>query len=553
MIVALSRAAAFTAALMILAYGALVTETHSDLAWLAMIGISAALLLYAIVPRLGDRVPHVNGTIVSIGAVFVVGFLLMTVQLVRIQVVDSQRIADRTATVADGSVVLDPRGRVEDANIARGRILTSDEVVVADTVEGEDGDFIRSYPNQPLGYVAGYYSPLLYGSTQLESAFDEELMGREGGNPFNEWLDDVLHRTRHGYDLTLTLDSEIQRVGYELLGDRDGAAILMDAETGAIHAMVSKPHIDPNRLYAGLGASSEQDIADASDYWQQITESDGSRLLFRPTQGLYAPGSIFKTITAASVLQHDLAEPSTVFRNEGALVVGTNVIEEPNLPDEDRVDYTLTESYAYSLNVVFADLGLRLGEDRLSETARQFGFESEIPFDFPVTVSRIANDEAYLDIEIGLAETAFGQGQLFATPLQMALMTQAVVNGGEMSEPHLLHQVRDEDGSVLNEFSPSIWREAIDEDIAEQLEEIMIESVDTGWASDAEIPDAVVGGKTGTAEVGERTPHSWYVGFAGEDEPRYVVAVVVEHGGSGGAAALPIAREMLMTAMNRLE
>jgi penicillin-binding protein A len=329
--------------------------------------------------------------------------------------------------------------------------------------------------------------------------------------------------------------------------------VLMDAETGAIYSLISKPHIDPNRLYAGYGATSNEDIARASEYWQEINEMEGSPLLFRPTQGLYAPGSVFKTITTVSALENEVAEPSTTFRNEGALVVGSHVIEEQNLPDDGRVNFTLSQSYGYSLNVVYADLGIRLGPQRLAETARQFGFESQIPFDLEVTESRIANDPAYLEGDIGLAETAFGQGQLFATPMQIALMTQAVVNEGEISEPYMVDRVEDREGNVLNRTNTSTWRDAMEPEIAEEMMQIMLESVDTGWASGAQIPGAISGGKTGTAEVGDRTPHAWYTGFAGREEPRYVVAVVVEHGGSGGEVALPIAREMLVRAMDRLD
>lgn len=553
MIVALSRVAAFTLALMLLTFGMIFTESHSQQIWLLMLLASGMLLLYALIPQMRESIPRVNSTIVVVGAVFTVGFLLVSVQLVRIQIVQSADISDRTATVADGSVVQDPRRRTRNTDIARGQILTRDEVAVAETIQGDDGSMTRRYPHDHLGFLAGYYSPALYGATQLESAYDEVLMGREGGNPFNEWLDEVLHRTRHGYDIVLSIDNELQRQGYNLLGDRDGAIIVMDAETGAIYSMISKPHIDPDRLYAGFGEEMNEQIEQASDYWERVTEAEGSPLLLRPTQGLYAPGSVFKTVTTVAALKSGLAEPSTVFRNEGAIAIGSHVIEEQNLPDDDRVSFTLEESYGYSLNVVFAELGIRLGQGRLTETAREFGFESTIPFDVPVTECRIANDMSYLETEIGMAETAFGQGQLFATPLQIALTTQAVVNDGEMSEPFLLERIQDNEGNVLDRSRPSTWREAMDPDIAAEMQDIMVSSVESGWASEARIPGMVVGGKTGTAEVGEREPHAWFTGFAGADEPRYVVTVVVEHGGGGGAVALPIAREMLVTALDRLD
>lgn len=554
MILALSRAAAFTAALMIIAYGMIFTEAHSDLAWLGLIAITAMLLLYALVPRVPAGIPQVNRTVIVCGAVFVVGFLVLTVQLVRIQIVESAEISDRVGIVDDGSVVLDPRRRVQSANISRGQIITTDGEIVATTSTRDDGSFVRTYPNDHLSFLAGYHSPLLFGSTQLEAEYDQELMGQEGGNPFVEWLDGVLHRTTYGYDVVLTVDSEIQRRAYELLNDQHGAIVMLDAETGAVYSMVSEPHIDPNRLYAGPGASSNEDVEQATEYWQQINQAEGSPLIFRPTQGMYAPGSIYKTITAAAALEYDLAEPDTVYRNEGAITVGESyVIVEQNLPDTDRVSYTLSESYGYSLNVVFAEVGLQVGAQRLAEISRQFGFESSIPFDLDVTPSRVANEQAYLENEVGLADTAFGQGQLFVTPMQMALMTQAVVNNGEMSEPYLVSELRDHEGETLRTQNPSTWRRAITDEVARQLREMMIASVENGWASPAQIPGAVVGGKTGTAEVGDQEPHAWFVGFAGEGEPRYVVAVVVENGGSGSSVALPIGRELLELAMDRLD
>jgi penicillin-binding protein A len=127
------------------------------------------------------------------------------------------------------------------------------------------------------------------------------------------------------------------------------------------------------------------------------------------------------------------------------------------------------------------------------------------------------------------------------------------VNGGEMSDPYIVEQIRDHEGNNLRTRRPSTWQRAMSEEVAREMREMMIASVTGGWAEAAQIPGAIVGGKTGTAEVGDRTPHAWFVGFAGEDNPRYVVAVVVEHGGSGGAVALPIGRELLGMAMDRLD
>jgi penicillin-binding protein A len=550
---AMLRALAFTAAVFIVVYGMIITETHSDIPWLLLLFLAAGLLLIAFVPRLPSSLQQTNRGIVVCGAVFVVGFLIMTAQLVRIQIVESAEISDRTGRVGDGGIVANPRKQIKDAQIARGRIYSRDGAVIADTVRRGDGTFGRTFPNPHLAYVAGYHSPILFGSSNLESRYNSVLVGDEGGNPFNEWLDGVLHRTTHGYDLVLSIDSEIQLLADNLLGDRRGAVVLMDARTGAVHAIVSKPNFDPNPLYVGFGAGRSEEVAKASQYWSELNQQEGSPLILRPTQGVYAPGSIFKTITAAAVLESGLAEPDTVYRNEGALTVNGRVIIEQNLPDQNRVSYTLTESYGYSLNVVFAQIGLQVGPELLEEYARRFGFGETIPFDLSVTPSQVANDTAYLHDNVGLADTAFGQGQLFVTPLQMAMMVQAVVNDGQMMEPYLVAEYRDVDGEHLQTRRPSNWRRALEPATARQLVDIMIASVQDGYAVEAQIPGAVVGGKTGTAEVGDQTPHAWFVGFAGTDEARYVVAVVVEHGGSGTSVALPIGRELLRSALERLD
>jgi peptidoglycan glycosyltransferase len=326
--------------------------------------------------------------------------------------------------------------------------------------------------------------------------------------------------------------------------------VLMDAETGAVLALVSHPAYDPEPLFVAPNAGDEA-IGDAVDYWEQLESSEDGRLVLRPTQGQYVSGSVFKTLVAAAMIDSGRAQPDTVFRDEGALTVDSRVIIEENRPDPNKIDYTLAESYAYSLNVVFAQVGLQLGPDVLEDYARRFGFGETIPFDLSVLPSSLANDPAFIENPAGLAETAFGQGQLLVTPLQMALIVQAVVNDGEMMAPYLLQQVTDETGKVLTDHTSQVWKQPISADTAAKLQEMMIGSVEFGYASGAQMPGYVVGGKTGTAEVGDLTPHAWFTGFAGAEEPEYVVSVIVENGGSGGEVALPIGRELLRSAIER--
>jgi peptidoglycan glycosyltransferase len=544
------RASAFIAATLILIYGMVATSGHASKAWLILLLISAALVTIAVWPRLPKSVPSIQRTITRGTELFMDGFLVLGVQLARIQVVDSAKISDRTAADSGDLVVQDPRHRLEASEIQRGSILTIDGKVVAQTTKNPDGSYIRSYPDPATGYLAGYYSPLLYGSSNLEAAYDSELMGESGGNPITQWLDGILHRDRRGYDLTLSINQDLQDQANQLLGNQRGSAIVMNAKTGAIVAMASTPNFDPNKLYVNDGPQVNTETDTAKAYWQQLTSQEDSPLLLRATQGLYIPGSIFKTVTASAALQSGVAQPDTVYRDEGALTVGSRVIPEENRPDNNRINYSLTDAFGWSLNVVFAQVGIQIGPQRLQEFAQKFGFGSEIPFELPVAISELDSDPSFLNTQSSLAVTAFGQGQIQATPLQMALVADAVANGGTMMQPYLVQRISDEKGETLSTTSAASWQRAIDEKTAAQMQQIMINSVQNGYASGAQIPGFVVGGKTGTAEVGgDKQPNSWFIGFAGKTDPEYVVAVLVENGGEGTKVALPIARQLLQTAL----
>ncbi|MDI3341054.1 MAG: penicillin-binding protein 2 [Sphaerobacter sp.] len=544
------RAAAFVAAVLVVGYGMLALGQEDQRAWLVVVAAAFVLLIVALWPTFPAGGGVFERSLTRTAVVLFVVFILISVQLLRIQVVQSEAISSRQAATERGTM-MDPREMIRATQVARGRILAAGGEPIADTVVEADGTWRREYADPAAAYVAGYFSPLAYGMSGLEQTYNAYLRGEEGGNPFSEWLDGILQRGRRGYDLTLSLNLDLQRRADELLGDQTGAVVVMDAKTGAVLALVSKPHIDPARLYTNVGPDSEAQVAAARAYWEEVTQPGSSALVLRPTQGLYAPGSVFKTVTAAAAIETGVAAPDTVYRDEGALTVDGRVIPEENRPDPNRVSYTLTEAYGWSLNVVYAQIGLQLGAQRLDQYAKRFGFDQEIPFDLPTAASQLARDDAFLSSRAALADTAFGQGQLFVTPLQMALVAAAVVNDGEIMRPYLVERVSTFEGKTLQTRSPEVWKRAISSETAATMRDIMIQSVHEGYAQGAAIPGYVVGGKTGTAEAGDGPPHAWFLGFAGKDDPRYVVAVIVEHGGEGGRTALPIGRELLRQAVEQ--
>jgi peptidoglycan glycosyltransferase len=192
---------------------------------------------------------------------------------------------------------------------------------------------------------------------------------------------------------------------------------------------------------------------------------------------------------------------------------------------------------------------IRPSADLLVDYARRFGFERPPPFDLAVEPSHIKRPSTEWSPEL-LAQTAFGQGELEATPLQMALVAATVANGGRVPTPYLAAELRS--GSAARQLHQpgEFFSIAMSDDAARTMTSFMVEGVDNGYAAKAAIPGVKVGGKTGTAEIGDGTSHSWFIGFAPADAPRVAIAVIMEHQGSGSDFATPAGMRVLSAALN---
>jgi peptidoglycan glycosyltransferase len=474
---------------------------------------------------------------------------LFAVQLLRVQVVMSDSITHRVGVdPVTGDVISNPLLVDEALTIPRGAIYDRDGVALARTVF-TDGVARRVYPEPASADVTGYFSPLLYGSSGLEASWDDELSGRSGGNPFTRALESLRGLPRQGIDLHLTLDSDLQRQADAALqvAGRPGAAVVLDIETGAVLALASVPSFDANALVV----VTEADRQPAQAAFAALTSDPRTPLVQRATSGLYPPGSTFKTVTAAAAIDTGVARPDTIYEDAGELTISGHTLVEQNRPNDQQTLWSLTDSLAWSLNVVFAQVGLQLGGDTLAEAARGWGWESDIPFDLPVERSRVSVTPGFLDDPVAVAETAFGQGELLATPLQMALVAAGIANDGEIMRPHLVASLAEPDGETVSETRPSLWRRGTGSEAAAQTTAMMVYAVEQGALGTAFVPGYMIGGKTGTAETGSGDPHAWFIGFIGlpGEEPRYAVAVVLEAAGGGGQVALPIGRDLLVAAM----
>jgi peptidoglycan glycosyltransferase len=356
--------------LLIAGAGLAARDAITDAQWIGILWLSWVPLLVAVWPDLSPTVPPLGRSALRMTMIFISIMTLFSVQLLRVQIVMSDSIAHRVGIdPATGDVISNPLLTEEALTTPRGTIYDRDGEVLARTVVAE-GIARRLYLEPAATAVTGYFSPLLYGSSGLEAAWDDELAGRAGGNPFTAALRDLRGLPRQGFDLHLTLDAGLQRLARAALSDRPGAVVLLDVETGEVMALVSAPSFDANALVAVTAA----DRAPAQAAWSTLTSDPRSPLVQRATSGRYPPGSTFKTVTAAAAIDKGAANPGTVYEDTGELTIAGHTLIEANRPNHEQTVWTLTESFAWSLNVVFAQIGLQLGADSLAGAARGWGW-----------------------------------------------------------------------------------------------------------------------------------------------------------------------------------
>lgn len=454
------------------------------------------------------------------------GFVVLSLGVSYWQVVRSDQLESRSGN---------PRIAELSAREERGTIWSADGQALAWSEMGDDGRQRRAYALPSLAHTVGYVS-IKYGVSGLEEAYNGHLSGARSGDPLEQVWQEITRERLPGNDLVLTIDSRVQRAAAQALGDRPGAVVALNPRTGAVLAMVSSPTFD-------AGA-----IEETGD---ELLADDSGPLINRVTQGQYAPGSVFKTVTAAAALESGEYRADSLFRCPSGVVVQGFVIACSGVPPNVR-EYDFARAYAWSVNANFAEIGLRIGAPKLVGQARRFGFEERVPFDLPVTPSRILLAGQSFN-EVLLATTAFGQGELTATPLQMALVAAAVANNGTIMQPYLVQQVKDPEGALIQEQRPRRWRDDVMRpETAATLRGFMVTAVREGFGGGAAVPGVTVGGKTGTAEnaPGEQ-PHAWFTGIAPAEDPSVVVAVVVENAGQGAAVAAPVAGAVIRAALQR--
>ena len=484
-----------------------------------------------------------NRQIAKLGVGLLVCYLLLFIQLNRVTVFDAKELRDNPAN---------NREILRDYDGPRGSIATADGVVVArsvDTPEGSDFERVREYPEAELfAHVVGFYS-LNLGATGVEDSHNDALAGRTLDLTFRDMEDLFVERDRVG-DVTLTLRADAQRVARDMLGDQQGSVVALDPRNGDIFAMWSFPSFDPNVL-------ASQDFGAANDAYQLFNADQNKPLLARTYRERFFPGSTFKVVTAAAGLESGDVTPEQPTYEPASEYTPPQTNRPLRNFGGSTCGGALFDILRVSCNTAFAEMAVELGPERMIDTAEQFGFNARPPIDLPSA----AKSNFPTDFEQNLpalAQSGLGQNDVSATPLQMAMVAAAVANRGVIMAPRVLANVRDDEGTVVEEPDADEWRRALPEEHAATLRQAMVGVVQGGTASNLAIPGMDVGGKTGTAQLGTDPPrsHAWIIGFAGPPggEPTVAVAVIVEGqiGASeqtGGRVAAPIARAVMETVL----
>ena len=456
--------------------------------------------------------------------------------------------------VQASALAADPRNArtlYESYSVERGPILVDGTPIAFSQPSDDDYKFQRVYASGPLYVPITGYIPVNGEATGLERSLNDYLSGQSSSQFFDSLNRLISGQDPMGASVEVAIDPVAQQAAWDALGDYTGAVIVTEPSTGRILAMVTKPTFDPNALAV-------HNSAEVQATYDGLLADPGDPLFNRATGGdMNPPGSVFKLVVTAAALESGRYTPESTFPNPPELTLpGTTAVVRNSGGGScgGGSTVTLADALRLSCNIPFAELGMELGDNAIREQAEKFGFNSE--FLIP-TVTEISTYPRGLD-DPQTALSAFGQGDVRATPLQMALVSAAIANGGIVMNPNLVDQITAPDFSPLQEFEPAEYGRAISEQNASTMVQMMVNGVENGAASNARIDGVTVAGKTGTAENGESDPYTlWFTGFAPADNPQYAITVLVEDGGGmgqegfGNLIAAPIAKQVLEAVLNK--
>lgn len=462
-----------------------------------------------------------NGKIITVMVVICAMFLSLAVYLTYFTLFDADEVIENK---------FNKRIREREESILRGAVFDSSGEVLAYS-KMEDNRQKRYYPfGERYAHVIGYNS-VTYDKSGLEASFNDILVKSDPLENISGFFE-MDGEMEQGANLYLTIDNAFTAKAERLMGKKQGSVVAIKPKTGEVVCMYSNPSFDPN-----------EDTLDKN--FASLSQSENSPFLGRANQGLYPPGSTFKIITAAAAIEAGIAVDIT---DEGSTVIDGYVVENYNQKKLGEID--ITQGFAKSSNVMFASYGVQIGERRLKDVASRFGIGEKIDFDIRCSKSLFNYENAMGQTD--LAACGIGQGKLLVTPLNMALVAAAIANDGVIMEPYMVEKAIYPSGRVAYVTKPKAWKTAVSGSVADMIEDMMIECVETGTGTGAKISGVTVAGKTGTAENEESDKtHAWFVCYAPAEDPEIAVCVMQEYAGVTGSSCAPIAKELITYYLNK--
>ncbi|MDO9456878.1 penicillin-binding protein 2 [Nocardioides sp.] len=430
----------------------------------------------------------------------------------------------------------------------RGAILVGRTPIAESDKVDDEYKYLRSYTS-PFLYapVTGYFS--FGSSTGIESSQNQVLSGDDPRLFIGSLIDLLGNKPPSGGSVQLTLDPDAQRAAFDGLAalgdDVEGSVVAIEPSTGKILAMVSLPTFDPNNL-------ATHDFGARDETYQRLLQDDSEPLVNRAIQKRLFPGSTFKIVTAAAALESGQYDGPDDIVPGGPTFQLPQTTGDSGLVDNEGRDcptdgLTLRKAMEQSCNTTFAQLAIDVGSEEMLRQAEKFGFNSDYLEDLDGQV-RSAFPAELTPPEVGQA--GFGQFEVQATPLQMAMVAGAIANDGVVMRPYIVDEVQQADFDA-QQTEPEELSRAISEDTARTLTEVLVSTVDEGTAEPAQIDGVEVAGKTGTAQrgVAGAAPYGWFVSFAPAGDADVAVAVMIEDAPgqeiAGGRLGGPIAKAVM--------
>jgi penicillin-binding protein A len=452
--------------------------------------------------------------------VFLFGcFCCLLIYIIYLQVIKADDLASNP---------LNQRTTAVEADILRGSILDAKGRKLA--FSSQVGS--RSYPmGASMAPVTGYIGEKI-GNAGVESFANRQLLGLTENlsrlGPIAQ-----LFVSDKGNDVKLTIDADVQQTAYKALENHRGAVVVLDAQTGAVLAMVSRPSYDPNDIEAD---------------WETLNKQTDSPLLNRASQGLYPPGSTLKVMIADAALKEQVTDLQEVFNCTGHLDLGGGyILQESHGAVHGKVN--LEQALTESCNITFATLAMRMGATKLDNTFERYGFRKKLGNEIIESMPHLPEFSKLNQGDI--AQVGIGQSELLVTPLRMAMLAAAFANHGVIMQPYLMDEVITPGGIIIEKNQQRQWLQVTSPEQAGLVDAFMEKVVLQGTGTAARISGIRVTGKTGTAENSGGDDHAWFIGSADVRGRKLAFAILMENSGGGGTEAAPIAKKIIVDLLEK--